>query len=94
MPTPPPPTEGRPENFLRWSKAEDWSTQEQGYGGFGGVLPKDDENVLIRTDWWMVADHVFPRLNRLIIHGVLELENDRDHVLNASIIFIMGDRAR
>jgi hypothetical protein len=42
----------------------------------------------------MVADTQIPTLNRLIIHGVLELENERDHVLNASIIFIMGDQAR
>lgn len=57
-------------------------------------MPKDGENVLIRSDWWMVADTQIPTLNRLIIHGVLELENERDHVLNASIIFIMGDQAR
>ena len=57
-------------------------------------MPKDGEDVLIRSEWWMVADHDFPKLNRLIIHGVLELENEKDHALNASIIFIMGDRAR
>ena len=42
----------------------------------------------------MVADTQFPVFNRLIIHGVLELENTRDYVLNASIILIMGKNAR
>lgn len=50
--------------------------------------------MLIRSDWWMVADTQFPTLEKLIIHGVLELENSRDYVLNASIILIMGETAR
>ena len=76
----------------------DWNRQgsktEPGYGGHNGVLPEDNDNVLIRSDWWMVADTQFPTLNKLIIHGVLELENGRNYVLNASIIFIMGENAR
>ena len=69
---------------LKWSVASDWnrpeSPTEAKYGGHGGVLPKDGEDVHIRSDWHMIADTDFPQINQLIIHGVLELENTRGNL--------------
>ena len=75
---------------LKWSVATDWNIPESPtdpeYGGYGGVLPKDGDDVHIRSDWHMIADTQFPRMNELIIHGVLELENTRgkNYYLNIS----------
>ena len=80
-PTPPPPDKVDEIYELRWSVAADWnrpeSPTEEEYGGYGGVLPKDGEDVHIRADWHMIADTEFPKINKLIIHGLLELENSR-----------------
>lgn len=93
-PTPPPPPKGRPEKFLKWSKPDDWDGTEPRYGGYGGVLPKDGDDVMIMPDWWMVADTKLPTLNKLTIYGALELENSMDFVLNVSFIMIQGHTAR
>ena len=90
VPTPPPAPKGRPENAGYWSKAADWKGTLAGYGGYNGILPKDGDNVMINSDKWMVVDIPTPKLDRLYIYGVLELENGRNHNLSANIIFISG----
>ena len=90
VPTPPPAPKGRPTNAGYWSKPADWKGTLEGYGGYNGILPKDGDNVMINSDKWMVADIETPKLNRLYIYGVLELENGRNHNLSANIIFISG----
>ena len=42
----PPPTE-RPSKFSLWSEKTTWDSAEEGWGGFGGQLPKEGENVKI-----------------------------------------------
>ena len=93
VPVPPPPPKGRPSTFLKWSVPEDWFGTDRGNGGFGGVLPKEGDNVVIKADWWMVADTKLPSLNKLTIYGALELENNMDFVLNVSMIMIQGHSA-
>ena len=90
VPTPPPAPEGRPENAGYWSKSADWKGTPAGYGGYNGILPKDGDNVMINSDKYMVVDIPTPKLNRLYIYGMLELENGRNHNLSANIIFISG----
>ena len=91
VPTPPPVPQGRPEDARIWSKAESWQGAPSGYGGADGQVPKDGDDVMILSDWWMVDDMVeLPKLKRLFIYGVLELENGRDHILRAEIILISG----
>ena len=93
-PTPPPPPKGRPLKFLKWSKPKHWDGTEPRYGGYGGILPKEGDDVMIMPGWWMVADTTLPSLNKLIIYGTLELDNNLDFVLNVSFIMIKGHAAR
>ena len=90
-PPPPPPT-SKPSPIVEkyWSKPADWKGTLEGYGGYNGILPKDGDNVMINSDKWMIVDIETPKLNRLYIYGVLELENGRNHNLSANIIFISG----
>ena len=90
VPTPPPAPKGRPNDARKWSKVADWNGAPAGYGGSDGSVPKENADVMITSTWWMVADVTIPKLNRLYIYGVLELENGRDHQLTANIIFISG----
>lgn len=90
VPTPPPAPKGRPETACYWSKPADWKGTLAGYGGYNGILPKDGDNVMINSDKWMVVNTPTPKLDRLFIYGVLELENGRHHNLSANIIFISG----
>lgn len=93
-PVPPPPPKGRPANFLRWSKIDDWAGTEPMYGGYGRRLPKNGSDVKIQKDWYMLADIVeLPYLNKLLVEGTLEIEDHgpgKGVVINASVVFITG----
>lgn len=91
-PVPPPPPQGRPAEFLRWSNVDDWEGTEPLYGGYGRTLPTNGSDVMIQTDWYMLADIELPYLNQLLIYGTLEIEDrpGETMVLNASIIFVSG----
>ena len=91
VPTPPPAPQGRPVDARIWSNTADWEGAQPEYGGANGQLPKDGDDVMILPTWWMVDDvGELPKLKRLFIYGVLELENGRDHTLRAEIILISG----
>ena len=91
VPTPPPAPQGRPVDARIWSNTADWEGTQPEYGGANGQLPKDGDDVMILPTWWMVDDvGELPKLKRLFIYGVLELENGRDHTLRAEIVLISG----
>ena len=91
-PVPPPPPKGRPADFLRWSNVDDWAGTEPIYGGYGRRLPKNGSDVKILEDWYMLADMPLPYLNKLLIHGSLEIEDipGERMVINASIVVVTG----
>lgn len=66
-------------------------------GGFE-ELPKAEDDVVIRDDWWMMIskDTPFIQVKRLNIYGTLEVNSDdaTDHVIKAEIIFISGSMAQ
>lgn len=90
VPTPPPAPKGRPEKVGYWSKPADWSDAPAGYGGHNGILPKDGDKVMINSGKWMVVDVPTPKLDKLFIYGVLELDPHRRHNLSANLIFVSG----
>ena len=92
VPTPPPPPDGRPENFVLWSKAPSWVGAPAGYGGADGRIPQNGNDVIIMSEWWMVFDmEETVTLDRLYVYGVLEFGNQTfDQVLKANIILISG----
>ena len=75
-----------------WSVSTDWNGTLTGYGGFNGSLPGPGDDVIIRSDWWMVMDMNQSRVivNRLFVDGVLEFNDSMSHHLTANIIFIRG----
>lgn len=89
-PIPPPPPQGRPLEFLRWSNPDDWEGTEPMYGGYGRRLPTNGSDVMIQEDWYMLADTQLPYLNQLLVHGTLEIDDRPGMVVNASIIFVTG----
>ena len=90
VPTPPPAPQGRRADARMWSKIQSWIGTKPGFGGYNNNLPDNDDNVMINSDWWMVADTTLPVMKVLYIYGVLELENGRNHELRANIILITG----
>ena len=89
-PAPPPPPQGRPLEFRRWSKGDDWDGSEPGFGGYGLVPPQNGSDVVIQKDWYMLADTELPYLNQLFVYGILEIEDRPGIVLNVSVLFISG----
>ena len=92
VPTPPPPPKGRPLNPFKWSKPSDWAGTSPLYGGYGGVLPREGDDVMILKEWYMVMDIEIPSLNKLFIYGRLEIDPNPNinFVVNASLIFVRG----
>ena len=84
-PPPPPPTvpppEPRCDNVQRWSNTSTWPN---------GELPKAGENVFINGSQCVIVDVEIPRINTLFIEGDLELEDSRDHLIEADLIIING----
>ena len=84
-PPPPPPTLPPPgprcENEQRWSEASTWPN---------GMFPGEGDNVTINSSQCILLDMEIPRLGRLIIEGDLEVEDSRDHVIQADLIIING----
>ncbi|XP_070541075.1 fibrocystin-L-like [Ptychodera flava] len=95
-PVPPPPPAGRPDDAVKWSDDASWAGVESGWGGnYGnGVYgpPRDGDDVQILPDLWMVADVALPNMNKLYIYGTLEIDDERNNVINATYIFIHGGR--
>ncbi|XP_070248855.1 fibrocystin-L [Myotis yumanensis] len=88
----------RPATYNLWSNDSFWqSSRENNY-----TKPHPGANVVIPEGTWVVADTDIPPLERLIIWGVLELEDKhnveaaessyRKVVLNATYISLQGGR--
>ncbi|XP_004431348.1 PREDICTED: fibrocystin-L [Ceratotherium simum simum] len=88
----------RPATYNLWSNDSFWrSSRENNY-----TIPHPGANVVIPEGTWIVADTDIPPMERLIIWGVLELEDKRNAgaaessyrkvVLNATYIFLQGGR--
>ncbi|KAK3740701.1 hypothetical protein QZH41_019065 [Actinostola sp. cb2023] len=90
VPTPDGPPGKKPNKVQKWSNPGDWNGTEAGYGGFGGVLPKDGDNVKITSKVWMVLDVQPASLNKVLVEGVLEVNGTDGIVLNATYIFVTG----
>ncbi|XP_051826954.1 fibrocystin-L [Antechinus flavipes] len=94
-----PPPRKRPEIYNLWSNDSFWqSSPENNYS-----IPQEGANVVIPEGTWMVVDVDIPSLERLIILGVLELEDHKNNVstgkpiyrkvvLNATYISVQGGR--
>lgn len=84
LPTvPPPQPEGRPDDFRVWSNTSMWPNDR---------LPEEGEDVLIPGDIYVVVDMELPRLGKLIVNGGLELDDERDHMIEADFIIVDGGR--
>ncbi|XP_032616164.1 fibrocystin-L [Hylobates moloch] len=88
----------RPATYNLWSNDSFWqSSRENNY-----TVPHPGANVIIPEGTWIVADIDMPSMERLIIWGVLELEDKynvaaaessyREVVLNATYISLQGGR--
>ncbi|XP_042639560.1 fibrocystin-L [Orycteropus afer afer] len=88
----------RPATYNLWSNDSFWqSSRENNY-----TIPHPGANVVIPEGTWIVADTDIPPIERLIIWGVLELEDTynvgaakssyRKVVLNATYISLQGGR--
>ncbi|XP_053415184.1 fibrocystin-L isoform X2 [Nycticebus coucang] len=88
----------RPATYNLWSNDSFWqSSRENNY-----TVPYPGANVVIPEGTWIVADTEMPPMERLIIWGVLELEDNyhvgaaatssRKVVLNATYISLQGGR--
>ncbi|XP_075406661.1 fibrocystin-L [Tenrec ecaudatus] len=88
----------RPATYNVWSNDSFWqSSRENNY-----TIPQPGANVVIPEGTWIVADTDIPPMERLIIWGVLELEDPYDVgttkssyrkvVLNATYISLQGGR--
>uniref|UniRef100_A0A8C6RMA5 Fibrocystin-L n=1 Tax=Nannospalax galili TaxID=1026970 RepID=A0A8C6RMA5_NANGA len=88
----------RPAAYILWSNDSFWqSSRENNY-----TVPHPGANVVIPEGTWIVADTDMPPMERLIIWGVLELEDKsevgdgesshRRVVLNATYISVQGGR--
>ncbi|KAM7075199.1 fibrocystin-L isoform 18-T20 [Molossus nigricans] len=88
----------RPATYNLWSNDTFWqSSRENNY-----TIPHPGANVVIPEGTWVVADTDIPPMERLIIWGVLELEDKqnveaaessyRKVVLNATYISLQGGR--
>ncbi|XP_036904303.1 fibrocystin-L isoform X2 [Sturnira hondurensis] len=88
----------RPATYNLWSNDSFWqSSRENNY-----TVPYPGANVVIPEGTWIVADTDIPPMERLIIWGVLELEDKhnvetaessyRRLVLNATYISVQGGR--
>ena len=84
-PPPPPPTLPPPgprcENVQRWSEASTWPN---------GVFPREGDDVFINSSQCILVDTEIPRLGRILIEGDLEIEDSRDHVIEADLIILNG----
>ncbi|XP_061164553.1 fibrocystin-L-like [Saccostrea echinata] len=94
-----PPLESRPNYAVLWSEKETWADAEEGWGGNKGNgtydLPVDGDSVKIPKDKWVVGDMTLPQMEKLVLYGVLELDDDngnRDFELRCKYIVIYGGR--
>ena len=89
------PVTSRPPDALYWSNISTWvKIAQPGWGGFLGNnqfrLPQDGDSVLIPDGKYVVVDTNLPKIKYLYVEGVIELDNGRDHYLEANVIFING----
>ena len=84
-PPPPPPTlpppEPRCDNVQRWSDPNTWPS---------GELPQAGQDVFINGSQCVLIDTEIPRIRSLFIEGDLEIEDSRDHTIEADLIVING----
>ncbi len=87
------PVTSRPPDALYWSNISTWQviSRETGWGGYMGLkFPQTYDDVKIPENRYVVIDIAVPKLRRLQIEGILELDNNINHKLEADIIFING----
>ena len=89
------PVTSRPPDALYWSNLTTWYTiaLQGGYSySVNGTpqFPSDYDSVKIPDGLYVVVDTVLPKMKYLELEGILELDNGRDHYLEANIIFING----
>lgn len=90
-PTRAPLPSGKPNATRKWSVSADWRGAPEGFGGADGNIPKDNDDVMINSDWWMIVDMTSPlTLNRLYVDGVLEFDANLNHQVKANLIFVRG----
>ncbi|XP_072177767.1 fibrocystin-L-like [Diadema setosum] len=89
-PVPEPPPEGRPAEVFYWSNPATWENVTEGWGGHGGGVPEDGDDVQILPGLYVIANSTLPTMNRLFIYGTLELDDVRDFTLRATYILIQG----
>lgn len=82
------PVKSRPANALFWSDLSTWTAISR--PGWTSSMPKDNDSVLIPSPYYVVVDCVLPKLFNLQIEGTLEFDNNIDHYLETSFIFING----
>ena len=84
-----------PDTIHMWSNVSTWKLfSEPGYAGFLGNnqygLPKDNENIKIPADAYILIDTPLPKIRTLEIEGFLELSPNMSHYLNVQNIIIKG----
>ena len=85
-----PPSQTNRTKHLHWSNASHWNGTEPMYGGYGGKLPNEGDDVMILKEWHMLLDIEIPPLNNLYIYGTLKIDQIGRCVINASLIFVRG----
>ncbi|XP_041477742.1 fibrocystin-L-like isoform X1 [Lytechinus variegatus] len=91
-PVPEAPPTGRPDDTLYWSDPRAWENVTEGWGGHGGGVPQDGDDVQILPGLYVIANDSLPVMNKLFIYGALELSDGRDFTLRATYILIQGGR--
>ncbi|OCT77099.1 hypothetical protein XELAEV_18032294mg, partial [Xenopus laevis] len=97
-PPPPPPLE--PNVVPYWSNRSFWESSVEN----NKTVPKEGSNVVIPAGKWVIADVDIPSLEKLVIYGVLEIQNLTSNsstnsssaykttILSATYISIQGGR--
>ena len=89
------PLTARPANALYWSNISTWEIIALN-GGYSYIIngtiqfPRDNDSVLIPDGLYVIVDTVLPTFRLLQLNGTLELDNGRDHYLQADIVYING----
>ena len=87
------PVTSRPPDALYWSNLTTWYTIAI-HGGYSNTVdgvvqfPSDYDSVKIPDGLYVVVDTVLPKMKYFEIEGIVELDNGRDHYLEANIIII------
>nr|XP_039260770.1 fibrocystin-L-like [Styela clava] len=94
-----PPARERPDDVQYWDVTSEWKTNTGEYttvnGNAASSTPPDNQDIRIEPGTWMVVRQNLPKMNKLWIEGVLEIDWDDEDLsltLSATHIVIMGGR--